>query len=141
MVGEGLQEHWRAIGGALKAWRRIGGGLEKDWTRIGGGWTPEVWPGYAPVWPGYAPVWGLCADLLEKCHYFAKMTFFGQFFLWGAQIACKSRRTTSHVFWLRRFTLSRASKTLNIEEIYRCISKILNFTPSGSVLNRFSVFR
>ena len=46
--------------------RRIGGGLEEDWRRIGGGWTPEVWPGYAPVWPGYAPVWGLDRDLLKK---------------------------------------------------------------------------
>ena len=37
------------------------------------GWTPEVWPGYAPVW-------GLCADLLEKCHSFAEIKFFKIFF-------------------------------------------------------------
>ena len=41
----------------------------------------EVWPGYAPVWSGYAPVWGLCRDLLDKWHFFAKMMFFFQFFL------------------------------------------------------------
>ena len=38
-------------------------------------------PGPPEVWPSYAPVWGLCADLLEKLHFFAQMTFFSQFFL------------------------------------------------------------
>ena len=28
------------------------------------------------VWPGCAPVRGLCADLMEKCHFFAKIAFF-----------------------------------------------------------------
>ena len=31
------------------------------------------------VWPGYAPVWGLCADLLEKSHFFVKIRFFVNF--------------------------------------------------------------
>ena len=61
-------------------------------------------------------------------------------------LGCKSRKTTFYVFRLftplfRRLRLSRASKTIDIEEIYRFISKILNFMPSGSVLNRFCVFR
>ena len=32
-----MQEHWRAIGGALEGWRRIGGRLEEDWRMSGGG--------------------------------------------------------------------------------------------------------
>ena len=28
------------------------------------------------LWPGYAPVWGLCADLLEKSHFFFKIAKF-----------------------------------------------------------------
>ena len=28
------------------------------------------------VWPGCAPVRGLCADLMEKCHFFVKIAFF-----------------------------------------------------------------
>ena len=39
----------------------------------------------------------------------------------------------------RRFRLSRVSSAINIEEIYRFISKILHFMPSGSVLGRFCV--
>ena len=50
----------------------IGGGLQEHWRSLGGGWTPEVWPGYAPVW-------GLCADLLEKSHFFVKIRFFVNF--------------------------------------------------------------
>ncbi len=74
-----MEEHWRAGGGSEEGWRRTGEGLEEDWRRIGGGWTPEVWPGYAPVWPGYAPVWGLCRDLLEKLHFLPKLCFFDNF--------------------------------------------------------------
>ena len=71
-----MEEHWRAGGGSEEGWMRTGEGLEEDWRRIGGGWTPEVWPGYAPVWPGYAPVWGLDRDLLKKRQFFAKMMIF-----------------------------------------------------------------
>ena len=39
----------------------------------------------------------------------------------------------------RHFRPSRISKTMNIEEIYRFISKNLHFMPSGSVLGRFCV--
>ena len=39
----------------------------------------------------------------------------------------------------RRFRLSRVSQTIDLEEIYRLVSKILNFTLCGSVLSRFCV--
>ena len=62
----------------------------------------------------------------------------------GAQIGCKSRKTSFYVFCLftpldPRFMLSRASQTIDIEKIYRLVSKILNFMPCGSVLSRFCV--
>ena len=37
------------------------------------------------------------------------------------------------------FRLSHASQTIDIEKIYRLVSKILNFMPCGSVLGRFCV--
>ena len=39
----------------------------------------------------------------------------------------------------QRFRLSRVSQTQEHEEIYRLVSKILNFMPCGSVLGRFCV--
>ena len=39
-----------------------------------------------------------------------------------------------------RFRLSRAWQTIDLEEIYRLVSKILNFMACGSVLGRFFVF-
>ena len=36
-----------------------------------------------------------------------------------------------------RFRLSRGSQTIDIEKIYRLVSKILNFMPYGSVLGNF----
>ena len=62
MVGEGLQEHWRAIGGALEGWRRIGGGLEEGWRRIGGGLEEDGRPKYglgAPQCGLSTPQYGL----------------------------------------------------------------------------------
>ena len=41
------------------------------------------------------------------------------------------------LYW--RFRLSRALQTIDIEEIYRSVSKILHFMACGSVLGRFSV--
>ena len=35
------------------------------------------------------------------------------------------------------FRLSRVSQTQDLDEIYRLLSKILNFTPCGSVFDRF----
>ena len=51
----------------------------------------------------------------------------------------------SYVFCLftclyRRFRLSRVSQSIDLDEIYRLVSKILNFTPCGSVFARFCVF-
>ena len=39
----------------------------------------------------------------------------------------------------RRFRLSHVCQTLDLKEIYRLVSKILNFTPCGSVFGRFCV--
>ena len=39
----------------------------------------------------------------------------------------------------RRFRLSRVSHAQECEDIYRLVSKILNFTPFGSVFDRFCV--
>ena len=38
-----------------------------------------------------------------------------------------------------RFRFSRALQTIDLEEIYRLVSKILNFMACGSVLGRFCV--
>ena len=61
------------------------------------------------------------------------------------KIARESRRPGFHVFCLftplfRRFRLSRVSKSIDLDETYRLVSKILNFMPCGSVLSRFCVF-
>ena len=40
----------------------------------------------------------------------------------------------------RRFRLSRVSQAIDLDEIYRLVSKILNFMPCGSVFGRFCVF-
>ena len=63
----------------------------------------------------------------------------------GAQIGLKSRKTGSHVFCIftplyRRFRPSGVLQTIDLEEIYRFVSKILNFMPSGSVLSHFYAF-
>ena len=58
MVAEGLQEHWRAIGGALEGWRRIGGGLEEDRRRVGRGLEedgPQKYGLGAPQYGNYVP--------------------------------------------------------------------------------------
>ena len=65
-------------------------------------------------------------------------------FHWGAQNAWKSWKTRFYVFCLftplfRRFRLSRAWHAQDLDEIYRLVSKILNFTPCGSVFDRFCV--
>ena len=66
-------------------------------------------------------------------------------FHWGAQNCWKSRKTKFYVFCLftplyRRFRLSRVSHAQDLDEIYRLVSKILNFMPCGSVFGRFCVF-
>ena len=62
----------------------------------------------------------------------------------GVQIGCKSRKTGFYVFCVftplyGRARLYRALQTIGLEEIYRLVSKILNFMACGSVLGRFSV--
>ena len=54
------------------------------------------------------------------------------------------RKTVFYVFYFfsplyLRFRLSRVSQTIDLEEIYRLVSKILNFTPCGWLLSRFCV--
>ena len=90
------------------------------------------------------PLWELRADLFKKRSRSLKIESFSWFFHQGAQIGCKSRKTMFYVFCLftplyGRFRLSRASQTIDIEKIYRLVSKILNFMPYGSVLSRFCV--
>ena len=104
----------------------------------------RIWPGYAPGWPSYTPLWELRADLFKKRLKFSKNASFPRFFHQGAQIGCKSRKNGFYVFCLftplyGRFRLSRALQTIDIEKIYRLVSKILNFTAYGSVLDRFCV--
>ena len=62
----------------------------------------------------------------------------------GSQNGCKSRKTIFYVFgpftpFYHRFRLSSMFQTIDIEEIYRLVSKILNFMAYGSVLSRFSI--
>ena len=107
----------------------------------------SVW-GYVDVhgcgWTPRSMAW-VRRSMGIMCRPLGKMTFFCQndvFFLWGAQIACKSRRTTFYVFWLftplfRRFRLPRVSQRTDLDEIYRLVSKILHFTRCGSVFGRF----
>ena len=85
------------------------------------------------------------ADFRRFSSIFVDFRRFHDFFCGGAQICWKSRKTTFYVFCLftpldRRFRLSRASQTVDLDEIYRMVSKILDFMASGSVLSRFCVF-
>ena len=104
----------------------------------------SIWPGYAPGWPSYAPLWELHADLSKKRTKSLKNYSFSRFFHQGAQIGCKSRKTGFYVFCIfiplyGRFRLSHASQMIDIENIYRLVSKILIFIPCGSVLDRFCI--
>ena len=63
----------------------------------------------------------------------------------GVQICCKSRKTGFYVFYFftplyGRFKLSRALQTIDLKEIYRLVSKTLNFMPCGLVLGRFCIY-
>ena len=62
----------------------------------------------------------------------------------GGRNGWKCRKTRFYVFCLFtplywRFRLSHALQTVDLEEIYRLVPKILNFMPCGSVLGRFSL--
>ena len=85
------------------------------------------------------PLWRLRADLFKKRPKSLKNRSFARFFHEDAQLGCKSRKTGFYVFCLftpldRRFSLSHALQTIDLEEIYRLVSKILHFMASGSVL-------
>ena len=62
------------------------------------------------------------------------------------KIAKESRRQGFHVLCLftplfRRFRLSGVSKTIDLDETYRLVSKMFNFMPCGSVLSKSSANR
>ena len=103
------------------------------------------WLSYAPGWPSYAPVRGLCADLCEKRPEYVKVMKFHSFSFMGcSKLLQIVEKTMLYVFCLstpldRRFMLCRASQTIDIEKIYRLVSKILNFMACGSVLGHFCV--
>ena len=70
---------------------------------------------------------------------------FSLIFIEVLKIAENLEKTKFYVFCLftplyRRFRLSRVSHAQDLDEIYRLVSKILNFTPCGSVFGRFCVF-
>ena len=65
-------------------------------------------------------------------------------FHWCVRNCWKSWKTRFYVFCVftslyRRFRLSRVSQPIDLDEIYRLVSKILNFMPCGSVFDRFCV--
>ena len=69
---------------------------------------------------------------------------FERFCLEALKMAENTAKNTFYVFCLftplfRRFRLSRVSQSIDLDEIYRLVSKILNFTPCGSVFDRFCV--
>ena len=86
------------------------------------------------------PSMGIRSRPLEKMTYFLQND---EIFHVGAQIGCKSRKTTFYVFWLftplfRRFTLSGVVHGEDLFEIYRFVSSILHFMPSGSISENLS---
>ena len=88
--------------------------------------------------------WKINASLIKNknAHFFNALFWIN--FHWGAQNGWKSWKNMFYVFCLftplyRRFRLSRVSQTIDLDEIYRFVSKILNFMPCGSVFGRFCV--
>ena len=86
------------------------------------------------------PSMGIRSRPLEKMTYFLQND---EIFHVGAQIGCKSRKTTFYVFWLftplfRRFRLSGVVLGEELFEIYRFVSSILHFMPSGSISENLS---
>ena len=117
--------------------------VDLEWIWCGSGCSPRSMAWLCPSMVWLCPSMGIMWRPLGKMTFFAKMMFFSQFFSEGAQIACKSRRTTSHVFWLftplfRRFRLSGVVLGEELFEIYRFVSSILHFMPSGSISENLS---
>ena len=82
------------------------------------------------------------ASLIKPAHFFNALFWIN--FHWGVQNGWKSWKTMLYVFCLftplyRRFRLSRVSQRIDLDEIYRLASKIVNFTPCGSVFDGFCV--
>ena len=143
-----MEEDRRRIG---IDWRGIGGGLEEDWGRIfidcrssdGCRWIVFglVTPQDGLVTP---PLWGLCADLPEKRPKYVKIIEFHRF----SFMRCSKwlQIVKNHVLrFLPFYPLILALQALSclqaidLEKIYRLVSKILNFMACGSVLGRFCV--
>ena len=117
MIGGGLEDDWRRIGGGSEEdWRRIGGGVEEDWRRIGGGL--EDWRRIGEVVEEHFHRLRWLSIDFHGCHRFAKN-----------QVLCFLGLTSLY----RRFKLSHASQKIDLEEIYRLLSKNHNFMPCGSV--------
>ena len=98
---------------------------------------PKALPRSSPKWPQSSQNDDFCVRKLPRWRLLL-------IFYWGAQNAWKCRKTKFYVFCLftplyRRFRLSRVWHAQECEEIYRLVSKILNFIACGSVLGRFSV--
>ena len=83
MVGEGLQEHWRSIGGALEEHWRAGGGSEEGWRRIGEGLEEDGPPKYGLGTPQYGlgtPQYGdYVATSWKNDIFLPKLCFFDNF--------------------------------------------------------------
>ena len=61
------------------------------------------------------------------------------------RMSSKWRKTVFSIFWLftplyRRFRLPHICQTIDLEEIYRLVSNILNFKACGSVFGSFLCF-
>ena len=98
----GLQEHWRATGGALEGWRRIGEGSEEGWRRIGEG-LGEDWRRIGGLEEGWRsagrrlarryglvmPQYGDYVPTSKKPLDSGKIMFFLQIVHLGTQIGCK----------------------------------------------------
>ena len=107
----------------------------------------QIFDGISDIWwnIGYLMAWvrpsmGIRSRPLEKMTYFRQN---GDIFHVGAQIGCKSRKTTFYVFGLftplfRRFRRSSVSHGSRFDEIYRFVSSILHFMPSGSISENLS---
>ena len=92
----------------------------------------------------------IAMDARKKCEnsflHLPKLDFhrFSLIFIEVLKIAENLEKQKFYVFCLftplyRRFRLSRVSHAQDLDEIYRLVSKILNFMPCGSVFDRCSV--
>ena len=125
------------------SWIQLGGFAPQ--TPHQGGSAPLDPPKYGLVTPQYGGCVqdGLVSpqDGLVMADHLEKNTFLTIFPL---EIGCKSRKRSFYVFCpftllYRCFRPSRVLQTIELEKIYRFVSKKLNFMAYGSVLSRFCV--